>query len=189
MSDTTNVKGLADLQRLLDQLPAKMERNIMRGAMRAGGKVFLAGAQGRVPVKSGKLRASLRLSVRARGGTVSASIKTNDYKAFWAEFGTAAHLIKLSDDARPSRLTRHGMRQYSMKTVNKMIRRGSLVIGGQYVGEMVSHPGAMSQPYMRPTLDNDSPHAVVAVGEYVKNRLATKNGLDTSNIDIEAETS
>jgi len=187
MSGTTHVNGLADLQRMLDQLPAQMERNVMRGAMRAGGKVFLAGAKERVPVQSGELRDSLRLSVSARGGTVRASIRTNDFKAHWAEFGTAAHLIRVSDEIRPQRLTRHGMRQYSMRTINKMIQRGSLVIGGQYVGQAVSHPGAMSHPYMRPTLDNDSPQAVEAVGEYVKKRLATKNGLDTSHIDIEAE--
>jgi hypothetical protein len=40
---------------------------------------------------------------------------------------------------------------------------------------------------MRPALDGQSSAAVVAAGEYIKKRLATKHGLDTADINIEAE--
>jgi len=49
------------------------------------------------------------------------------------------------------------------------------------------HPGVMPKPFMRPALDAQSGAAVLAVGEYIKKRLATKNGLDTSEINIEVE--
>ena len=54
MSDV-KVKGLAELQAALDGLPAKIEANIMRGALRAGANVIRAEAKGTVARHSGAL--------------------------------------------------------------------------------------------------------------------------------------
>lgn len=40
---------------------------------------------------------------------------------------------------------------------------------------------------MRPALDSNITAAVVAAGNYVKSRLATKQGLDTSHIMVEGD--
>ena len=40
---------------------------------------------------------------------------------------------------------------------------------------------------MRPALDSQATRAVVAAGEYIKRRLATKHGLDTSGVMIEGD--
>jgi HK97 gp10 family phage protein len=183
---TTNIKGLRELQAFLQQLPAKVESNIMRGAMRAGAKVLLDDARENVPVEHGDLQRSLRISTSSRRGRVASRVKTDYYTARWVEYGTLHHLIKVRAEDKPTRNTRHGLKAYSMKSINKMIARGSLVIGGHFVGPVVKHPGAKAHPYLRPALDTKSGAAVVAAGNYVKSRL-NKAGIDTADTAIEAD--
>lgn len=161
MSDLTHVKGLAELQKFLDELPVKMEKNIMRGALRAGMKPVQAEAKSTVGVVSGELRDGLKISTNAKGGVVTARLRATGIHAFvarWVEFGTAAHLIKAK----------------------------LLAFKGRFA-KSVDHPGAKPKPFMRPALDNKAQDAVIAAGNYIKNRLATKQGLDTSDIEIGAD--
>lgn len=192
-----HVKGLSDLQKLLNTLPAKIEQNALRGALRAAANVVKKEAQALVPKQSGALRDSIRVSVRARYGKVTASIKagggptkkqvrttpsgrtsvkySNAYYAHMVEYGTRAHYLK-SQKTKAWRLV-----------ANKQASSGfakRLVVTGE-TGAM--HPGARPHPYMRPALDNRAGDALVAAGEYLKKRLATKEGLDTAGIDIEVE--
>lgn len=171
---------------MLDTLPAKLERNVMRGAMRAGMKPVLEAARRGVPVRTGRLRDSLKISTRARGRIVSASVRTRDFVAKFVEFGTRAHLISARDtdkpvnwraSARQGRLVR-----VSMRTVNRLVLR----IGNWFTSS-VQHPGAKPRPFMRPALDGQAQAAVVAAAEYMKLRLATKHGLDTAHITIEGD--
>lgn len=149
------VSGLADLKKALDQLPAKIEANIMRGAMRAGSKVMAEIAKEQVPVDSGDLRRSIRVTTRSRRGQVSATVRAGDKKAYYAhmvEFGTAQHLIP-----KP--------------TKKKPLKRISLFFGGKVVSQ-VQHPGTSPQPFMRPALDKGMQPALDAFAEYVRKRLA-----------------
>lgn len=159
MSDV-KVKGLAELQAALDGLPAKVEANIMRGALRAGANVIRAEAKAQVPRLHGALADSIRTSVSLRRGTVKAAVKAGGRRkgkasAFYAhmvESGTKAHVIK----ARPgSALNVHGSAVMS-----------------------VQHPGARAKPFLRPALDSRATAAVEAVREYIRTRLATKHGID-----------
>lgn len=177
-----HVKGLADLQKFLDTLPAKIERNVLRGALRAGANVIKAEAKAQCPVGppsatgakhyklyTGALRDSIRVSVRAKGGRVTASVKAggklkNGADVWYAtivERGAVAHVIKAK-------------------------KGGFLAIGGG-VYRKVDHPGTKARPFMRPALDGRAQDAVVAVAEYMKDRLASKHGLDTADINIEVE--
>lgn len=152
-----HVKGLSELQRLLDQLPAKIEKNVMRGAMRAGAKPILVEAKARVPVESGELRDGLKIKTSGRGSRVVASVRATGPHAFLAnffEYGTSPHLIP-----------------------------GPLAIGQGFV-QGVEHPGISARPFLRPAMDAKTREAVVAAGNYIKKRLATKHGLDTADIDI-----
>jgi len=164
-----NVKGLSELQAFLDTLPAKLQNNVLRGALRAGIKPIKEVAVANCPsgepsetnkrkynLYSGALRDSIRVSGRIdkRNGNVVARLvaggKTKTgadvFYAKMVEFGTKPHII----------------------------------------GDGV-HPGVMPKPFMRPALDTEANAAVLAVGEYIKKRLATKNGLDTSDIEIGIE--
>lgn len=154
------VKGLSELQKFLDQLPAKLEANVMRSALRAGAKVIQAEAKANVPVQSGELRKSIKVGTRLRKGKATASIRTKLFYARFVEFGTRAHAI--SGDGGP------------------------LAFAGIYV-RTVNHPGAKPHPFMRPALDSQAQNAVVATAEHIKKRLKTKHSLDTADIEITTE--
>lgn len=149
MVSELHVSGLSELDKLLKELPAKVERNILRGAMRAGAKVFADRAKELVPVKSGQLRDSIKVSTRSRRGRVSATVRAGGNKVFYAhmvEFGTARHFIKPR-------------------------KRKSLFFAG-LAREVVDHPGASPKPFMRPALDGGQAEAVNAAADYIRKRLA-----------------
>jgi HK97 gp10 family phage protein len=156
-----HVKGLAELQKFLDQLPAKMEANVMRGALRAGMKEVQPVAQQNVHNISGLLAKGLKIKTSSRRGVVKAKLVTTGKHAFvakWVEFGTAAHAIAAKAG-------------------------GSLFFRGLFA-KLTHHPGAQAKPFMRPALDQQSQAAIVAAAEYMKKRLATKNGLNTSEVEV-----
>ena len=149
MVSELHVSGLSELDKLLKELPARIEGNIMRGAMRAGAKVFADRAKQMVPVKSGQLRDSIKVSTRSKRGRVSATVRAGSKKAFYAhmvEFGTARHFIKPR-------------------------KRKSLFFAG-IAREVVDHPGASPKPFMRPALDGGQVEAVNAAADYIRKRLA-----------------
>jgi len=168
-----HVRGLAELQKFLDTLPVKLEKNVMRGALRAGMSVVTHTAMANIHSISEDLAASLNdkhaLRTKSRGGTVTAILaagygfgkkgKPPKNLPIWVEYGTAAHTI-----------TGKG--------------KGWLSFGGVFA-RSVQHPGAKPHPFMRPALDSQAQNSVVAAAEYMKKRLATKEGLDTSDVQIE----
>lgn len=156
-----HVKGLRELDALLQQVPAKVERNVLRGGLRAGANVIKPVAQSNIRSQSGYLADSLRVGTKTRYGKVIATVRTKVFYGPFVEFGTGPHSI----------LAR---------------ARSVLSVGGLFVAS-VDHPGARPHPFMRPAMDSQAQAAVVAVGEYIKNRLATKNGLDTAHIQIEGD--
>lgn len=144
------IKGLADLHRALQELPAKVEANVLRGGLRAAGKVIQEEAMARVPVASGDLRDSIRVSARLqkKRGKVEATVKAGSKKAWYAhlvEFGTAAHFIKPKN-------------------------RKSLFFAW-LAKEVVNHPGAKRKPYMRPAFDGKAQSALQAMADYIRARL------------------
>lgn len=157
MSDV-QIKGLAELQRALDELPAKIEKNIMRGALRAGAKVIRDEAIVLAPKLSERMANSIRHGTKMSGSQVQAYVRAgkhraNDYDhgyyARFVEFGTKAHIIRA--------------------------RRGkALAIGVS----KVDHPGSRPHPFIRPALDNKGQAAVEAMREYIRTRLLTKHGID-----------
>lgn len=175
MAGDTHIAGLSDLYQAMQQLPAKVEGNMMRGALRAGLKVMQGAAQSKVPVDDGDLRDSIRIRFKGRSqayGWVRLELVAGGKKAphaGWVEHGTAEHMI--ASKHKVQRKTRRGLRDMSLKTMNKMLNAGSLVIGNQLVGPVVLHPGAKPKPYMRPTLDSSQTQALTAVADYLTARL------------------
>lgn len=161
-----HISGLKELNQFLEQLPGKMQANVMRGTLRKGMSVVQPVARANVNSVSGLLAAGLKISTRSRGGTVTARLRATGKHAYiapWVEFGTKAHPI-------PKR----GV----IGTI--------LAIGGRFF-RSVEHPGARPKPFMRPALDSQATNAVIAAAEYMRQRLATKHGLDTADIAIEGD--
>ena len=175
---SVKINGLAELQAALDQLPVQIERNIVRGALRASGKVMQAAAKSRAPQAApsqvnakqyggrfGLLADSIKINgARLKKGRLVAGVSAGGavkgggdaYYAGWVEFGTKPHIIK----AR---------------------RGGRLALGGR---KSVRHPGARKKPFMRPALNAAAQAAVLAFGNYVKGRL-TKQGINSPDLTID----
>lgn len=170
------VRGLADLQRELDQLPAKIEANVMRGALRAGANVIADEARRRVPVGTGQLKESIRVSVRVLpGGKLVATVKAGgrfkvyssgkavkgaDYKTSRAGGGVDYHAPFYAH------FVEFGTARHWIKPKN----RKSLFVAG-LMREVVDHPGARPRPFMRPAFDGKARVAVEAMAEYIRKRL------------------
>ena len=163
MSDV-KVNGLAALEQALQELPAKISRNILRSALRQGGKVIAEQAKTLSPKRTGKLRDSIRVKTRITAGQPVATISAGGNKrgdAFYAqivEFGSKAHLIKPK-------------------------KGKALAFAGGAHG-VVHHPGAHAKPFMRPALDSAAQAAVLAFGEQIRKRL-TKEGIDTPDLSVD----
>ncbi|MGQ5524257.1 HK97-gp10 family putative phage morphogenesis protein [Chitinimonas sp. PSY-7] len=156
---------LARIDEVLKQLPARVEANILRGALRAGAEVIAEDARNRVVHVSGDLADSVRVSARVyrRAGKVVVSIKAgsqagkgrkNVYYANMVEFGTRRHEIKPK-------------------------YRRSLFVAG-VMRQLVRHPGAKAKPFMRPALDTKAQAALTVASDYLRARLPkalTKAGL------------
>jgi HK97 gp10 family phage protein len=153
MSDQI-ISGGRELDQLLQTLPAKIERNIMRAALRAGAATILPEVKQRIPVATGALRDSARITTKFKKGQVSASVKVGNFVAWYAhlvEFGTQPHTIT----AAP----------------------GSALNVNGTVTKSVEHPGVTGRPFMRPAADAKFAEAIQAVERKVRERL-TKQGLD-----------
>jgi len=175
MASETYVSGLSELNKALQSFAPKVEGNIMRGAVRAGVVKFKNKAEQLVPVDQGDLKKTFRISTRSRRGRVSATLTVGNKDVFYAhmvEFGTSAHFIRVNESARPKKLTRRGIRGVSVRTMNRMVKRGSLKIGQNYVGPVVSHPGARPKPFMRTALDTGQQEAIMAAADYIRIRIA-----------------
>lgn len=165
MADETHVKGLSDLQKFLEELPVKMEKNIMRGALRAGMNVIRPVAQANINSKSGELAKGLKVRTNSRYQTVMSKLRATGKHSFvapWLEFGVAAH------------------------DVSPRTPGGFLSFLGVFT-KKVHHPGFSKKPFLRPALDSMKGAAVVATAEYIKARLMTKEGIDTSGVKVEGD--
>lgn len=158
MADDLAIRGGRQLDEFLKQFSAKVEANIMRGAVRAGANEFKAAVKANLAqngsIDNGELAASVRVGARLRAGTVTGSLKIGNKKAYywgWVEYGTRPHVIK----AKQAR---------------------GLLFGGNVVAEVL-HPGAQPKPYARPALDEKAPAAVQAAAAYIRKRL-TKEGIE-----------
>lgn len=156
---TVQTKGFAELQKMLDTLPAKIEQNILRSALRAGAKIVMSDAKSRARSVSGSLRDNLFIRTGAKKGKVVATIKNKRFYAKFVESGTKPHFIG--------------------------VKGKSLNIGGRFVGKIINHPGAKAKPFFRPALESQTEAAISAIAAQIKKRL-TKEGLDASDIDTGA---
>jgi HK97 gp10 family phage protein len=161
---TTNVKGLAELQAMLNTLPAKMERNILRSALRQGANVVMRKARENITAdgseETGLMRKGIKVRTQAKRGTVIASVRATGkhaYLANWIEHGVQPHSIAKGAKAGSGK--------------------------GQ---DGTPHPGFAPKPFLRTALDTEMQAATIAVGNAIKARLLTKAGIDTPMIEVEA---
>ena len=162
-----HVKGLAALAKFLEAMPQKLAKNVLRGSLRAGMKPVQVAARQNVHAVSGQLAKGLKISTRSKGDVVYSSLRATGKHGFVAnflEFGTKAHVIAAK-------------------------KKKALTFNGEFYRRVNNNPGIGkgAKAFMRKSLDAQAGAALVAVGEYMKKRLAEKNGLDTADIEIGIE--
>ncbi len=164
MNDTRHIKGLSKLGSALQQIPAKYEKNILRGALRAGAKPVEAEVKLNIWEDTGEMKSGVKISTSSKGGKVIAKVRVTGKHAHiapWLEFGVAAHRI--------------------------VAKKGGWLFTGNGFAKSVNHPGIPSRPVFRPALYGQATIAVLAAAEYSKKRLAMKHGIDTSDIEFTTE--
>ena len=168
MSGVTTVSGLRELDALLKQLPVNIERNVLRGAMRAGQKVLADAAKSYLrqngSVDSGELEKSIRIRFKRKSekfGWVRAYVMAGNREAYYAhmiEYGTGSFYSNTGTKSRRA----------PYEIVPK--KAGSLFFGGMF-RESIIHPGIRPAPFMRPAVDNYADAAIDAVVQYMEKRI------------------
>jgi hypothetical protein len=162
------VTGKAAVHAYIGGIPAKMQ-GVLKGAAKAGAQVFAENIKELTP--SQEVRDNLRVTTKTKDGTASARVglktKWASSVATWLEYDTSPHFISVDDSQREGR---------SVGRINRLGKenggKGSLVIGGKFVGATVFHPGARPFPAFRPAMDFNQVEAVEAAQNYINRAVS-----------------
>jgi HK97 gp10 family phage protein len=161
------ITGLKELQAAMQELPVRIERNIMAGAIAAGTRIILNEAKVRAPDQDIKKALSQRQK-KGRKGEIIREVYIKQKKGmnlFYAkffEFGTASYYTgKGRSKGVPYKIPK---------------RPGLLKIGDDFVSGQVEHRGIKPQPFLRPALDTKANEAVRTMQAYIKIRLPMETG-------------
>lgn len=187
MADAFAVKGLKDVLDVLSQLGQRIETQAIRSGLTAAAGVVRDEARARLPKKSGLTAASIRSGSPRKNQDSSFSISVSAkgtrhaFVAYFIEYGVRPHLIKVREEDKPTRTLRDGRTApWSMKKINRtyMTAQGSLRIGDQFVGPVVSHPGFAARPFLRPALEMKAQEAIAAFRDKIVAVVEKKTGFD-----------
>lgn len=162
---SVQIKGAAELQRFLDKLPANVEKNIVRGALRAGTKVLADAVKSAAPEKAGTLKRSIKVRAGVRAGRVTSRVSIGDKKAWYLHI--------LEGGSKPHDIT-------PKKRRDPADGKKALAFG-DFVRSLSRHPGAKANPFFVRTVDTHAQRASDAVIAYIRNRLKTKHGMETGD--------
>ena len=157
-------RGWSEVKAYITGIPRALEDRVLLGAARAAATVVAEEAELRSI--SHEVSAAIKVATKGEDGRVIAKVQVKGpgaYIAPWLEYGTDPHFISVDDSQR------NGM---SVRRVNKAVNDGSLVIGGNFVGTTVWHPGAQAHPFLRPALDTKEGEAVAAAQTYIDSRVS-----------------
>lgn len=172
-NEAFRVDGLKELNAMLQQLPLRVEKNIMRTAIGAASRVVRDKAKELAPADSGQLRRSIRSgSTRVRRGKAQVAVTAAAWYARFLEFGTASFYIGSGKTVgKPYSIPK---RSRTGKVSRK--KKALSFNGGDVAVNNVLHPGVRPQPFMRPAFDQSTGPAIEAFRQHVIARLAKEVG-------------
>lgn len=145
------ISGMRELALALDAFPDKLQKKALDKVLKRGGRYIVNVAKNLVPVRSGKLRRSIRVTLVRKNGQLIARViagrrvkKDDPYYAWMVEAGTKPHEI------RPR-------------------GKKSLFLAGLF-SEVVKHPGSEAHPFLGPALEQGAETAL----ELMKDELAAQ---------------
>lgn len=177
MSRDIPVKGLKELDAYLSALPMQMQKAAIRQALTAAAKPVRDEARRLAPKESGKMARSIKTGSprQNQDGTFSISVrldpKGNDHAflGLFFEYGVKPHLI-----AR--KVAKRGPAGLKAAVNNGEKVGGVMKIGDRFVSGVISHPGMVAKPFMRPALDFTADEAIKAFATKIRDFLENKTG-------------
>jgi HK97 gp10 family phage protein len=155
------ISGLSELQKMLDELPAKIEANIMRGALRQGANIYRDRARANAPVgKTGKLKKSIKVKTTLRKGKAVSQIVAGGGDAWYAkfvEFGTASFYEGTGRTVGAP---------YEISPKN----RKAMKFGNVFT-ESAVHQGVRPMAFMRKAFDGGTTEVIDDVATYIRMRI------------------
>jgi HK97 gp10 family phage protein len=150
---TLGIQGGAELAAALRDFPVKFEARVMAAALREGAKEIERRAKELAPVRTGKLRDSIKIRRRTnkRTGYINFFVSAGDRKkgvfyAHMVEYGTRAHEI------RP--------------------KNGKSLFFAGLLRQLVNHPGAKPSGFMRTAHDEGNQEALRLITDRVRKGVA-----------------
>ncbi|WP_380925473.1 HK97 gp10 family phage protein [Sphingomonas leidyi] len=172
-------RGREEVRRYIDRLQTDIPA-LLRGAARAGGNVIADEAKDRSV--SSEVAENITIKVKRDDGRIVVTITVKPGWAYslgtWLEWGTDPHFITVDQSQRQG---------LSVGRINKLQREGSLVIGGQFVGETVFHPGAQPHPFLRVALDTKGAEAFAEAQRYIDSHVTRVGIIGDHDFDGGAE--
>lgn len=160
------VKGKDAVRAFIAGVPQALSQRVLVGAARVMANVVADEA--RDQSISDEVSAAIKVTVKSEPGRIVARVVVKGpgaYLAPWLEYGTEPHFISVDDSKRD------GM---SVARFNKSESADSLMIGGNFVGKTVFHPGARPHPFLRVSLDLKEREAVSAGQHYIATRVSKR---------------
>lgn len=164
---STRVSGLEELHRILDEFPARLQNNVLRGAVRAGAKVLqeTAARKARIATAAdysrgdeGRLaRSIVTASRRDRNGDLVGGIRIKHHRYVIAgRTRSGKPKNRYYDPARVWHFFEFGTEERTQKKFKKKARRTGFV---------------SRRPYIRPTVTERADAAVDRVRDYLAQRI------------------
>lgn len=153
------LKGFENINKLLKTLPGRIERRLVRRALRSGASVVSKRTKQLAPKgATGNLRRSIAVKMMKR--EMGASVYNRNGSGMGKFDGWYAHIIEKGSK-------RHRINLWKSKSAKK--HGGSslkkvLSGGGKTYGTNVNHPGTSARPFMVPALEQSAKQALSVMG-------------------------
>lgn len=139
MSIEFSLSGFEDVERLLNTFPEKVEKRLIKGALRKGALVLKKIAKSNAPVGTGKLRRSLAHRT-GRGPIAQVYVKGGKDGGWYANF------------------VERGTEKHSL-------RKGAKLARGTKQDQTIIHPGTRANPFLSKSLDQGYEQTLNAIAE------------------------
>lgn len=166
---SVEISGLAELDKLLKELPTLIERNVMRSALREGQEKMLDAAKANLQrngsVDSGELIKSLRISHKRKSeqyGWIRYHLVAGNKKAWYS------HIVEYGSGSFYSGTGTKSKKQPYRITAKK--KKYLLIAGGKLIKSVI-HSGARPKPFMRPAWDSTNQASIEAIAQYARARI------------------
>lgn len=170
LATDVKIEGLSDLDKALKKFPMKVQKNVLRGAVRAGSKEMVNRARQLTPKGTGALRRSIKTrNPRIKAGLVLGGLTAGNDDVFYArfiEFGTQSYTIK---PYFPKRLAKKWKKKYGFDLSKDGYKKALSIDGGAFA--KADHPGITPQPFMRTAMDTTHEDVLRAAARYLRERI------------------